>query len=315
MPQIDYHQPEFVRHYLSLSDANPDHVIALNWLQETRLSLRLDSTATCGALLQKPDAFVLHSEQREAHDTANALSPRARLLNQASFDMLTLHPLPADIRLYALGILLSFAEKNPGDSDETLALLATLPEKMREHLQSGALQAQFQQMPSVPALQRKLISGLAEQEFNWDILPESQRKQVLPLQISLLALQDENSEALLQQKLAELWETTASSSFDTQPWMMENYLLYRLYHDVFPCHEHDSAEQRYLLLNADFFMLKSLFSLWVMDGSTLSENEIVALIAMFEQWRHTPAAQDYYQQLLASPPGGALLSAFSLLVR
>ncbi len=315
MPQIDYHQPEFVRHYLSQPDANPEQVIALNWSQETRLSLSLDSTATCGALLQKPDAFVLHSEKRDAKNAADALPARARLLNQVSFDILTLHPLPADIRLYALGILLSFAEKSPGESDETLALLATLPEKMREHLQQGALQAQFAQMPSVPALQRKLISGLAEQEFNWDLLPESQRKQVLPLQISLLSLQDANSEALLQQQLTDLWETTASASFDTQPWMLENYLLYRLYHDVFPCHEHDSAQQRYLQLNADYFMLKSLFSLWVMDGSVLSEEEIVALVAMFEQWRHTPAAQDYYRQLLASPAGGALLSAFSLLVR
>lgn len=315
MHQIDYHQPEFVRHYLTLPDADPQQVISLRWQQEIRESVLLTSHAACSALLQKPDAFVLHSEKRETQDTADALSPRAQLLNQASFDILTLHPLSADIRLYALGILLSFAEKSPGESDETLTLLATLPEKMREHLQQGSLQAQFQKMPSVPALQRQLISGLADQEFNWALLPDSQRKLVLPLQISLLALQDDNSEALLQQQLSGLWESTASASFDATPWMLENYLLYRLYHDVFPCHEHQSALERYLLLNADYFMLKSLFSLWVMDGSALSEDEIVALVAMFEQWRHTPAAQDYYQQLLASPPGGALLSAFSLLVR
>lgn len=314
MHKFDYHEPEFVRQYRAMTEAKKDHVVTLQWLQEVRESLRLDNKAACAALLQNPEAFLLHSEIRETREEAPALPRRAQLLNQASFDVMALHPLAAEKRLYGLGIMLSFAEKNPGESDATLAVLASLPEKMRGYMHQGVIETQFQQLPAIPALQRQLISGLASLDVKWELLPESPRKQTLPLQINLLALQDENGMALLQQQLSSLWNSRVAASLNDTPWMLENYLLYRLYHDVFPWHEQQPVLERYLLLNVDYFMLKTLFSLWVMDGAALTPEEIIALVTLFEQWRHTPEAQNQYQQVLMAHSADALLSAFSLLV-
>lgn len=313
MHNFDHHEPEFVRQYQALKESKKTNVVTLQWLQEVRESLLLDDTAACAALLKNPEAFLLHSEVRETDEQAPALPRRAQLLNQASFDLLAMQPLAAEVRLYGLGIMLSFAEKNPGESDETLAVVASLPEKMRDYWRQGTLEAQFQQLPAIPALQRQLISSFADLDLNWQLLPESPRKQTLPLQISLLSLQDENGTALLQQQLASLWTSSVAASLNEAPWMLENYLLYRLYHDVFPWHEQHSVLERYRMLNVDYFMLKTLLSLWVMDGATLGQDEIIALVSLFEQWRRSPEAQSHYQRLLQAPSADVLLSAFSLL--
>lgn len=68
--------------------------------------------------------------------------------------------------------------------------------------------------------------------FDWSILPESPRKTSLPLQMPLLALHDANSEALLQHQLQAQWQTTWQQHFATAPWMMRNWLIYRVYHEV-----------------------------------------------------------------------------------
>lgn len=70
-----------------------------------------------------------------------------------------------------------------------LEKLASLPQVLAAHAQSGKLQEQFVQLPSLPQLQRELITQMGSCEFNWDSLPESTRKLTLPLQVSLLMLQ------------------------------------------------------------------------------------------------------------------------------
>lgn len=89
----------------------------------------------------------------------------------------------------------------------------------------------------------------------------------LPLQLSLLALADSNSEALMQQQLLDVWSSKGQQAFAGQPWMWTNYLVYRLYHETFPRHEQHDMLTCYLQLVSDYFLLRSLFSLWLMDGS------------------------------------------------
>lgn len=314
MSMIDCYEPDFVRLFLS---HHPDSALLaeMRWKTEVRQSLVLTDPASCQAALGDPNAFVLHTSQCAADADSPALSPRDQVLNQSALHTITLPGLSPELRLYALGIMLSFSEKCPGDSDPMLEKLASLPQVLAAHAQSGKLQEQFAQLPSLPQLQRELITQMGSCEFNWDLLPESTRKLTLPLQVSLLMLQDANSEAMLQQQLQDQWLKTYERYFAHDAWIFSNYLIYRLYHDTFPQHESESALQCFFWLVADIFMLRTLFCLWTMDDSTLSHDEIYALFALFEAWRNSENARSLRLDILDMLPGDPLLSAFSLITR
>lgn len=314
MSLIECYEPVFVRKFLGRHPDAPQHV-EMAWQNEIRQSLTLDDTVCCEALLGDPHAFELHVNQTESNPAHPTLSERDRALNQAALHTITLPGLTSELRLYALGIMLSYASKQSGDDDKALEMLASLPQVLAGHAENDQIQQQFNQLPSVPQLQRSLLTLLGNLEFDWELLPESLRKMTLPLQVSLLMMQDANSEALLQQQLQAQWQKTYEEYFATAPWLMSNYLIYRLYHDAFPHHDEQNALQRYFELTTDYFLLRTLFSLWTMDDSPLTQEDIFALFAMFERWRKSEDAASVRQQIAGLLPGDSLLSAFSLLTR
>ncbi|HFZ8994042.1 TPA: lysine-N-methylase [Citrobacter freundii] len=314
MSLIDCYEPDFVRQFLSRHPQAPQHVEIASQ-NEIRQSLMLDDADCCAAMLNDPHAFKLHVSQQENNPAHPALSLRDQALNQASLNTITLPGLTLELRLYALGIMLSYASKLEDKDDATLEKITSLPQILAGYAENGKLQEQFSQLPGVPQLQRYLLTQLGNFEFDWDKLPESMRKLTLPLQVSLLMMQDANSEALLQQQLQDQWQTTYETYFAATPWFLSNYLIYRLYHDIFPHHETNSAFQRYFELTTDYFLLRTLFSLWTMDESSLSQDDIFTLFAIFEGWRNSEDAASARLQLANSLPGDHLLSAFSLLTR
>ncbi|CBG87084.1 hypothetical protein [Citrobacter rodentium] len=313
MKMIECYEPDFVRTFLSRHPGSPLHTRQV-WQDEIRHSLTLTDAASCEAAFGNPHAFALHTSQCEAMPDGQPLSLREQTLNQAALNAVTLPALQPELRLYALGILLSYSEKLPGNSEETLAQIASLPTSLANLARSGKLQQQFALLPSVPQLQCRLITLLGGQEFDWQTLPDGARKISLPLQVSLLALQDANSEALLQQQLQAQWQETHERYFAHEAWIFSNYLIYRLYHDMFPQHDGEGVAGRYFALACDFFLIRTLFSLWTLDGSSLSHADIFALFALFERWRHSESAAFLRRQAESRLPTDHLLSAFSLLI-
>lgn len=90
---------------------------------------------------------------------------------------------------------------------------------------------------------------------------------------------------------------------------MRNWLIYRVYHDVIG--QTDGAD--YFPLVCDFYLLRTLISLWTLDGSSLRQEDIFALFAMFERWRASENALLVRQQIQSLCAADPLLSAFSLL--
>lgn len=314
MSLIECYEPDFVRKFLGRHPDAPQH-IEMAWQNEIRQSLTLDDAFCCEAVLGDPHAFELHVSQTESNPEHPSLSPRDQALNQAALHTITLPELTSELRLYALGIMLSYASKVEGESDSTLEKLASLPQILAGYAQNGQLLEQFNQLPAVPQLQRNLLTLLGNFEFDWELLPDSIRKLTLPLQVSLLMMQDANSEALLQQQLLEQWQKTDEQYFASAPWIFSNYLIYRLYHDAFPYHDEESEFQRYFELTTDYFLLRTLFSLWTMDESPMTTDDIFALFALFERWRMSEDAVSARQQIANILPADYLLSAFSLLTR
>ncbi|WP_330983795.1 MULTISPECIES: lysine-N-methylase [Enterobacterales] len=313
MSTIECYEPDFVRSFLFHNPDSPLH-LRMAWQNEIRQSLALTEAASCKAALEAPHTFALHVTQCEAEPGSRALSLRDRQLNQSALNTVTLPGLSPEMRLYALGIMLSYSEKLPGDSTEILEGIASLPDILAGYAEEGKLQEQFRLLPAVPQLQCSLLTRMGSFEFDWQTLPDTPRKASLPLQVSLLMLQDANSEVLLQRQLQSQWPETYERYFAQTPWIFSNYLIYRLYHDMFPQHDSENVIHRYFELVTDFHLIRTLFTLWTLDGSAINQDEIFALFALFERWRHSADAPLARQQLLPILPADHLLSAFSLLI-
>lgn len=91
--------------------------------------------------------------------------------------------------------------------------------------------------------------------------------------------------------------------------MMRNWLIYRVYHEVIG--QADGAD--YCPLVCDFYLIRTLISLWTLDGSPLRQEDIFALFAVFERWRESENALFIRQQIQSLCAAEPLLSAFSLL--
>lgn len=313
MSMIECYEPEFVRSFISHNPGSSLHR-RMAWQNEIRHSLQLTETASCKAALGVPDAFHLHVSQCEADPDSLPLSQRDRVVNQAALDSVTLAGLTPELRLYALGIMLSWSDKKVGDSAGVLITIAAQPEVLEQYCADGKLQEQFALLPAIPRLQCALLTLMGSLKLDWHLLPESARKTTLPLQMSLLMFQDANSEALLLQQLQEQWHKTHEQYFSQDAWIFSNYLIYRLYDNAFPASDSACVTLRYLELVTDFFVIRTLFSLWTLDGSVLSHDDIFALFTLFERWRHSVDSAALRQQVLSLLPADYLLSAFSLLI-
>lgn len=308
MNQIVCYEPDFIRQYLQ-KHPESGRVVSIRWQHETRLSLLLDNPCCVSAVLAAPEAFVLHVHKEEPGETRQELAENMQVLNQAALDIVTLADISIELRLYTLGVLLSMAEKARGD----VAKIKRLPSEFAAHAATGTLQHLFAQLPSIPLAQRRLITQLGGFSLEWGNLVDCPRKMSLPLQVNMLALQDRNSEALLQQQLADIWHAQGQQAFAEKPWLWVNYLVYRLYHDTFPQHDSHSIMQAYLALVSDYFLLRSLFSLWLLDGTSLEDEHIISLFSLFEAWRH--ACPQEHASLVYTPLEDEFLTAFSLLTR
>lgn len=313
MSQIECYEPAFVRRYRAQHPAAIRQPLVINWQHEARCSLLLDDPACCEAVLGSPEAFVLQVKMTEAVPGVAALPQHLQVINQAALDIVTLPGLSVDLRLYALGVMLSYAQKLPADSDDALVMLKSLPQTLADYAACGTLQQMFAELPAIAGPQRQLIRTLGRLAFDWDRLVDCTRKMSLPLQLSLLSLADANSEALMEQQLRDIWASEGQNAFADRPWVWTNYLVYRLYHETFPRHEQHDMLTCYLQLVSDYFLLRSLFSLWLMDGSTITHSQAISLFSVFEAWRlDTQSAAE--RDALLPPAEEPLLAALSLLV-
>lgn len=89
--------------------------------------------------------------------------------------------------------------------------------------------------------------------------------------------------------------------------MMRNWLIYRVYHEVIG--QADGAD--YCPLVCDFYLIRTLISLWTLDGSPLRQEDIFALFAMFERWRESENAVLIRQQIQAERSADPALCVFT----
>ncbi|WP_367395565.1 flagellin lysine-N-methylase [Pantoea sp. Ep11b] len=90
-------------------------------------------------------------------------------------------------------------------------------------------------------------------------------------------------------RLDEVWQNKVMPWFAERPWIMNNYIQYRIYDDFFPNDESRSPLLSLYLLTTEWFMIKSLIAANVELVGKLDEEDIINIIYSYHSiTKHTP---------------------------
>lgn len=237
---------------------------------------------------------------------------RNQALNEAAMACLSLEGLTAEECLYALAILLSATDKL-ADSEKIHHKIRTMPARLIEHAKSGELSIGFRNVMTVDVLRQSLIQSCGKMSVDWKQLPESARKNSWPMQVTLLRLNNVLKDNAVLRELDAIWQSKSQKTFEKMPWFMSHYLTYRVQNDHFPTHPSRSVNDCFLDLVADYYQLRTLFSLWIRDGSELTESDAVIVTGLFEDWRTSENSDRDRPLDITLFADNAILAACSLL--
>ncbi|AHG19665.1 hypothetical protein Z042_08555 [Chania multitudinisentens RB-25] len=290
MELIDCYQPK----YVALFEANTVHCICAacqkmenkNWQRidmkmknQQRESLDLACVTAAEKILLDPDAFVLHATHIPS-ESDEPLSPWLNALNQQCINLATTPSLTIEERLFALGVLLSKAQRHWNNGEQEPALLASTGEELAILAVEGVITQQLAHLPTIPPKRVAALQEMGKMHLNINL--PLQEKVRLALKLSEMLIIPTTR---LEEQLSELEKTARHIAlFADQPHIMSNLLIYSLYHNIFPgiyCQDYGSA---LLALTRQFFHIKMLCALHAGETATLTAHDAVQLISAFWAW-------------------------------
>lgn len=287
MEMIDHYQPDYVVRFNAdactcpackqAQEGWPRVSVALKNQQRDSLAMACESAAK--AILLDPEAFNLNVSRAEPKGE-QMLSPWDEMLNQQCIN-LAVHPaMPLEVSLYAIGVLLSKAQRylDKGESDPML--LHAMGQQLAMLAEEGILQQQLDQLPPIPQNGLAALKAMGQLHLMLN-LPMAEKMGVM-LKLSELAIMPA---ARLEERLDEL--TLAEQKvtlFMDQPQIMRNFLIYKLYHDVFPGVACGNYGEAYLQLVTTFFRIRMLSALGANSEGVLPTDTAMVLISALGRW-------------------------------
>lgn len=287
MEMIDHYQPDYVVRF----DADacqcpacqqapkgwPRVNVALKNQQRESLAMACESAAK--AILLDPEAFNLKVSHAESQGE-QMLSPWDEMLNQQCIN-LAVHPsMPLEVSLYAIGVLLSKAQHylDKGESDPMLLL--AMGEQLAMLASEGILEQQFGELPPIPQNSLAALKEMGQLRLALN-LPMAEKMGVM-LKLSELAIMPASR---LKERLKELELADRQVLlFMEQPQIMRNFLIYKLYHDVFPGVACANYGEAYLQLVTTFFRIRMLCALGANGEGVLPTETALVLISALSAW-------------------------------
>lgn len=244
-------------------------LVERSWKNQKRYSARLGCDSAAEAILVPSDAFVLYPGESEACD-APLLSEPVLMLNQGCINLLIGSDQPLELRLYAMGILISKAAML-----NDAATVDAITQDLLDLLNEGVLADAFNQIPVIPALKIQALRQLCDLDLRGDFDPQMAMALMLKInEISVLGnddlhhmLQEWQSSQAVQQAL----------SLHLPQWI--NLVLHSCYHDVFPGEEPAAWEKSFYQLTLRLFHVQHLLALLVQCEVNPNEQQLAHLIA------------------------------------
>lgn len=295
MELIEHYQPEYVIRFNARQEACtcpacedasgewPKTCITLGNQQRESLNAACESAAR--EILLNPDAFMLHAGEVEADGHEQNAWDEA--LNQQCINM-AVHPaLALESSLYAIGVLLSKAQRYVEENQRDPQNLNAMGEQLAQLALAGVLSEQLALLPPIEVNRVEALGEMGAMRLNLNV--PAMQKMMLMFKLSELAVMQP---ARLQERLREL-DGKAIPLFEAQPFIVRNVLLYRLYSDYFPYRSASNYGAALKSLTSQFFQLKMLCAMWLEDNEQLTADEFSALFSAWYGWQlQNPRADD-----------------------
>lgn len=299
MQHIDCYEPNYVRSFSVLNPEDKSSINTTHWQHQIRRSLLMGNEACCREILTKPDALWLNEVPCQSVERGPALGLDYQMLNQSALTIATQPELSIEQKLYAIGVMISAVSKKDKTHPESIQYIADIPQQFASLAEQGELQKQFALLPSVHLLQTQAMRMIGSLDIPWQHLPDSERTFTFRLQLTLLPMQNPATEAMLLMQLNKNWQQSGHSFIAQRRWVLNNYLLYRLYHDTFPFHQHKSLLHTYYFLTLDFFILRTLLCIWMSENTELTMDSLVHIFTIYHKWRQeNPSAESQLSKIL-----------------
>ena len=288
MELIEQYQPEYVIRFNARDAACecPACQDAAGDWPKTRLTVgnqqRESLNAACESaareILLNPEAFMLHTGETETDSIAeHSLWDEA--LNQQCINM-AVHPgLTLESRLYAIGVLLSKAQRYRDENQCDPQDLIAMGEQLAQLAEVGILNEQLSLLPPIEVNRVEALGEMGAMRLNLNV--PGMQKMMLMFKLSELAVMQP---ARLQERLREL-DAKQIPLFSEQPFIVHNVLLYRLYGDYFPCRNVSNYGVALKSLTRQFFQLKMLCAMWLEDNAQLTADEFTGLFSAWYAWQ------------------------------
>lgn len=288
MELIEHYQPEYVVRFRDRQQAcacPACQEASESWPQQSmtegnqqRDSLNAACESAAREILLNPQAFVLHSGEIESTGE-KGVSPWNETVNQQCINM-AVHPaLTLESSLYALGVLLSKAQRYLDENQCDPQALAGMGEQLSQLAAGGILNEQLNLLPAIEVNRVEALAGMGAMRLNLN-LPAMQ-KMMMMLKLSELAVMEP---ARLHERLREL-ENKPIPLLAEQPHILRNALIYRLYGEFFPGADTRNYGEALMSLTRQFFQMKMLCAMWLEDNPQLTEEDAIALFSAWFGWQ------------------------------
>jgi len=288
MELIEHYQPEFVLRFRAREAAcaclacqaatgNWPHMsTSLGNQQRDSLNAACESAAR--DILLNPEAFVLHTGEA-ASDGEREDDQWNEVLNQQCINMAVHSALTLQSSLYAIGVLLSKAQRYVDENQCDPQQLVTMGEQLSQLAESGILNEQFAMLPAIEVNRVDALGEMGAMRLNLNLPP--MQKMMFMLKLSELAVMEP---ARLQDRLREL-DAKPVPLLEAQPHILRNMLIYRLYGEFYPGTAFDHYGEALMSLTRQFFQVKMLCAMWLEDNAELTEDDFISLVSAWYGWQ------------------------------
>lgn len=271
---------------------------------QLKKSLMLSCPEVCRQLLLDPMAMQTEVAALEQRLPFAPPPPAAMAtLHSLSIHVLAATDVPVEIRLWLIGMLV---HRDPAQLSHEAFLdqVAVLAER-------GELLTMFDQLPVLPRLQWWGLRTITHQLLAYSQGRRGRQTMQGCLDKINRLLEGVYDEAKLA-RLQQTWYDKVSPFLAARPQIMDNYLLYYVYHHNFPQQQNTPA-QAYQLLVIDYFLLRSYLCLMAMEKE-LEEQDVINLFYSYHTIRqHNAGFIKTIEQGLSESGFASDLSLYALL--
>jgi len=248
---------------------------------EQQKTLMISCPEAARQLLSSPDAMLFEETIKPQAETFKAknLDQQKKLLNLMCLNIVKISAEKLDEGFYALTSFLLGAERISPETD-WLEQMERNFSAVLDSLSRGHIRQQLDQVKPDHNLQWSLVMRLQ----GW--FGEMTHKRAFPTLYhylnKLIYIQTEgaktNDVSQSMIRLDNVWQKQVMPWLAERPWIMNNYIQYRIYDEFFPNDESRSPLMSLYLLTAEWFLLKSLIAASVELVGTIDEEDIINII-------------------------------------